>query len=649
MKKRLTPYPVIAFLGAVLAAACASIGSPDGGPYDFTPPKVVKCEPANMSVNNKDKRITISFDEFIILENASEKVVVSPPQKEMPEIRTAGKKIHITLHDTLQKNTTYTVDFADAIVDNNEKNPMGNFTYSFSTGLNIDTMEVAGTLLESENLEPIKGMLVGLYSDLSDTAFTTLPFARVSRTDSRGRFSIKGVASGKYRIYALQDMDANFCFSQKAEKIAFDTLLIEPSCAPDSRQDTTWIDSTHIDTIKTIHFTHFYPDNLILRAFTEEIRDVHLLKTERPLPDMFTLYFTAPCDTLPTLKGLNFDGTENMILERSTHNDTLTYWITDTLVSNLDTLKFSLTYLDTDTLGQLVPRTDTLDLIAKISRTRQKEERQKKIEAWEDQQKKMKRRQKEKFVAKPNPHLREDFTYKAQPSGSISPLENIKFTFAEPIACVDSTALHFYQYNAKDSTWHDAPYLFLPVENDMRSYMLYAEWHPGEKYKFEADSNAVQSILGKLSTAIKREISAASEEDFGALFIRLILKDTAAIVQLMDKGDKPVRSVKAVNNRADFFYLKPGEYYLRLFIDRNGDGKWSTGDYAAGRQAEEVFYFPKPLVVRARWEVEQDWDVRGIPLNKQKPEVITKQKPDAENNARQRNMERERERERNRH
>ena len=601
-----------------------------------------------MSINNKDKRITLSFDEFILLENATDKVVVSPPQKEMPEIRTSGKKIHITLHDTLQKNTTYTVDFADAIVDNNEKNPMGNFTYSFSTGSNIDTMEVAGTLLESENLEPIKGMMVGLYSDLSDTAFTTRPFARVSRTDSRGRFSIKGVAPGKYRIYGLQDMDGNFRFSQKAEKIAFDSIIIEPSCAPDTRQDTTWIDSTHIDTIKTVHYTHFYPDNVILRAFTEEIHDLHLLKTERPVPDMFTLYFTAPSDTLPILKGLNFEGAENMILERSLHNDTLTYWVTDTLVSNLDTLRFSLTYLNTDTLGQLVSRTDTLDLISKISRSRQKEERQKKIEAWEEQQKKQRRRQKEKYVEKPNPHLRENLTYKAQPGGGISPMENIKFTFAEPVASVDSTALHFYQYNPKDSTWNNAPFLFLPVENDMRSYMLYAEWHPGEKYKFEADSNAVKSILGKLSTAIKREISATPEEEFGALFIRLILKDTAAVVQLMDKGDKPVRSAKAVNNRADFFYLKPGEYYLRLFIDRNGDGKWTTGDYAAGRQAEEVFYFPRPLVVRARWEVEQDWDVRGIPLNKQKPEAITKQKPDAENNARQRNMERERERNRNR-
>ncbi len=642
MQKRLTPYPLIALLCILVLAACASIGSPDGGAYDETPPKVVKCQPANMSVNNREKKLTLTFDEFIVLENASEKVVVSPPQKEMPEIRTSGKKIHITLNDSLKKNTTYTVDFSDAIVDNNEGNPMGNFTYAFSTGSEIDTMEVSGTLLEAENLEPIKGMLVGLYADLADSAFTTQSFTRVSRTNSRGQFTIKGVAPGKYRIYGLQDMDGDFRFSQKAEKIAFDSVIIEPTCAPDTRQDTVWIDSTHIDTVKTIPYTHFYPDNVILRGFTEDYQDLHLLKTERPIPEMFTLYFTGPSDTIPTLKGLNFEGVENMVLERSLHNDTLTYWITDTTVAYKDTLTFSLTYLDTDTLGQLAYRTDTLDLIPKITHARQAKERQKKIEEWKDQQKKAKRRQKEKYVAKPNPFLREDLTYKMQPSGGIAPTQNIKFTFAEPVAGIDTTALRFYKQ--KDSLWLEEPYLFLPVEGDMRSYMLYAEWHPGDKYKFEADSNAVKSILGKVSTAIKKEIPVTPEEEFSSLFIRLILPDTAAYVQLMDNSDKVVRSAKAVNNRADFFYLKPGEYYLRLFIDRNNDGKWTTGDYAANRQPEEVFYFPKSLTLRARWEVEQDWDVRGIPLNKQKPEAITKQKPDAEKKIKQRNAERERNR-----
>ena len=184
MQKKLTPYPVIAVLCTLLTGACASIGSPDGGAYDETPPKIVKCQPTNMSANSREKRLTLLFDEFIVLENASEKVVVSPPQEEMPEIRVAGKRIHIRLKDSLIENTTYTIDFSDAIVDNNEGNPMGNFTYSFSTGPEIDTMEVSGILLEAENLEPIKGMLVGLHADLTDSAFITRPFNRVSRTDS---------------------------------------------------------------------------------------------------------------------------------------------------------------------------------------------------------------------------------------------------------------------------------------------------------------------------------------------------------------------------------------------------------------------------------------------------------------------------------
>ncbi len=645
MRKRFVPYLLAAVVCALFPAACASIGTPDGGPYDETPPKVTKCQPANMSVNNRDKKLTIAFDEFIVLENASEKVVVSPPQKEMPDIRTSGKKIHVTLHDSLKENTTYTVDFSDAIVDNHEGNPMGNFTYAFSTGAEIDTMEVSGTLLEAENLEPVKGMLVGLHDDLSDSAFTTKFFTRVSRTDSRGRFTVKGVAPGKYRIYGLQDLDGDFRFSQKAEKIAFDTVVIEPTCAPDTRQDTVWIDSTHIDTIKTIPYTHFYPDDIILRAFTEDYTDLHLLKTERPVPERFSIYFTGPSDTLPTLKGLNFEGAEDIIVERSARNDTLTYWITDTLVAYKDTLTLSLTYLDTDTLGQLVYRTDTLDLIPKITHGQQVKELQKKIEEWEDQQKKARRRQKEKYEPKPNPFLHENLSYKMLPGGAIAPLQNIKFTFDEPVIPIDTAALHFHRQ--KDTVWIEEPYLFLPVEGDMRSYMLYAEWTPGEKYKFEVDSNAVRSIMGKTSEAIKKEIYVSPEEEFSSLFVHLILPDTAAtIVQLLGGSDEVVRSAKAVNSRADFFYLKPGDYYLRLFIDRNGDGKWNTGDYAAGRRPEEVFYFPKPLSLRARWEVEQDWEARGIPVNGQKPEAITKQKPDAEKTPKNRNAEREREKNR---
>jgi hypothetical protein len=187
------------------------MGNPDGGWFDETPPRVVSASPVDRGTNCKSNKVIINFDEYIKLENASEKVVISPPQAEQPEIKAAGKRIIVELKDELRDNTTYTVDFSDAITDNNEGNPLGNYTYSFSTGSQIDTLEVSGTVLEAENLEPVKGSLVGLYrltdSQLDsidngtpisafDAIFVKEPLLRVARTDSRGHFVIRGIAHG---------------------------------------------------------------------------------------------------------------------------------------------------------------------------------------------------------------------------------------------------------------------------------------------------------------------------------------------------------------------------------------------------------------------------------------------------------------------
>lgn len=633
----LTALPVL----LVLAAACASIGSPDGGRYDETPPKMVRSNPANKAVNSDKKRISILFDEYIKLENASEKVVVSPPQKEMPNIRADGKRVKIDLYDSLAPNTTYTIDFADAIVDNNEGNPMGLFTFSFATGDVIDTFEVSGTVLNAADLEPIKGILVGLHTNLADSAFITQPMARVSRTNGSGQFTIKGVAPGKYRVYALKDADGDFTFNQKSEIIAFDTTVIEPSCAPDVRFDTLWRDTLHYDSIKAVPYTHFYPDNLVLKAFLEEGQDQHLLKTERPVPNRFTLYFTAPADTLPQIRGLNFDAAKHLLAEPSLHNDTITYWIPDTTVAYTDTLVFALTYLETDTLRQLTPRTDTLELAPKVTRARQLKDLQRKIDEWEKTQKKKRRRSKEDVPMEENPFLKEYLEFSITPGGSLDPDQNVTIMFNEPLAHIDTAALHFYQ--RIDTNWVEAPFLFLPVENSTRGYRLYAEWRPKQQYRFEADTLAFTNIFGVSTKPFKQDLRVRSLDDYSALFVKLELADTGAVVQLLNKSDKPVRTVRAVDGRADFFFVKPGEYYLRLFIDRNGNNRWDTGDYLSGTQAEEVFYFPKPLQLRAKWEVEQDWDVRGIPLVRQKAAAITKQKPDQEKQIKNRNAERDRE------
>ena len=218
---RYTPITILT-LATLTCIACASIGNPDGGRYDEEPPVVVQCFPKDKSTQNDKKKLSILFNEFVKLENANDKVVVSPPQIEAANVRADGKRIKIDLFDDLLENTTYTIDFSDAIEDNNEGNPMGNYTYSFSTGETIDTMEISGTVLNAEDLEPVKGVMVGLYpadSTFSDTLFTTMPMTRVSRTNGSGRFVIKGVKPGKYYAYALKDADGNYIFNQKSEAV----------------------------------------------------------------------------------------------------------------------------------------------------------------------------------------------------------------------------------------------------------------------------------------------------------------------------------------------------------------------------------------------------------------------------------------------
>ncbi len=605
----------------VIAAlySCASIGRPDGGPLDETPPRFIGSTPAAGALNNTKTKVSLSFDEFIKLEKANEKVVISPPQVQQPEIKASGKKISVNLLDSLKPNTTYTIDFSDAIVDNNEGNPLGNFAFTFSTGSVIDTMEVSGTLLEASNLEPVKGMLVGMHSNLSDTAFTKLPFDRVARTDSRGHFTIRGVAPGKYRIFGLMDADQNFAFSQKSEALAFNDSLVIPRWEERIRQDTTWVDSLTIDTVVERKYTYYLPDNVILRSFKEDLFSQYLMKNERLTPEKFTLYFAAKADTLPVLKGLNFDERDAFIIEKNLTNDTIHYWVRDSLLYKQDTLSLSLNYLYTDTLNQLVPRTDTLNLVAKT------------VKKAVDEPKKKKKKKGEEEEPEPTKFLHVS-TY--IPS-TMDVYDYISLSFDEPIASFDSAAIHLKQ--KVDTLWEDIPFAFEQDSLKLRKYNLYYDWEPGKEYEFSVDSTAFHGIYGLFTDKIKQNIKVRSLEEYGAIYFNVSGCDSIAFVELLDTQDKVVRKVPVVNGQADFYFLNPGKYCARLINDTNGNGVWDSGEYETKRQPEMVYYYPQILEPKANWEVEQTWDVKALPLDKQKPDELKKQKPDEDKKKRDRN------------
>ena len=388
MKKHL-----IILVALVAIAGCARIGSPDGGWYDETPPRIVKSVPAKNAVNVNGKKVSIYFNEFVKVADVSQNVIVSPPQQEQPDIKATGKRIMVELKDSLKPNTTYTIDFSDAITDYNEDNPLGNFTYAFSTGEQIDTLEVAGYVIDASNLEPVKGILVGLYDDLADSAFRTKPLLRVARTDAAGRFSIKGVAAGEYRVYALQDMDDNYLFSQKSEVIAFSHDTYKPFVRTDIRQDTIWRDALHIDSIAQTPYQHFLPDDIVLLSFQEEQTDRYLLKTERKEADHIDIFFSYGSDTLPAIRGLNFKADEAFLIEANARKDSLTYWLRDTTLVNQDTLRLAMDYLMTDSLGKLVLQTDTIEALPKVPYAKRLKIQQKARDEWQRQQDKKKKRE----------------------------------------------------------------------------------------------------------------------------------------------------------------------------------------------------------------------------------------------------------------
>lgn len=636
---------LLCLLALLLTAACASIGNPDGGRFDETPPRVVGSSPADGAVNVSKRKVQILFDEYIKLEKASEKVVISPPQIEPANVRADGKRVKVDFYDSLRANTTYTIDFSDAIEDNNEGNPMGQYTFSFSTGDVIDTMQVSGRVLNAADLEPIKGIMVGLYpadSTWNDTLFRTRPFLRVSRTNGEGRFTIKGVKDGAYRVRALEDKDGDFVFSQKNERVAFDTTVYVTGSFPDVRMDTVWRDSLWYDSIRVVPYTHYTPDDVLLLAFLEDGQERHLLKTAYPEPTSFTFYFTAPSDSTPRIKGLNFDE-RCLVADASLKNDTVTFWVTDTaLIHRQDTLSMILSYMETDTLGQLVVTNDTLDLSPKTTYAKIAAERSKQIEAWEKDRERRQKKAKKPLPYEENPYERTWLEAGFKPSGSLAPNQNVRYLAKEPILEVDTTKIHFYV--KKDTDWLPAPFLFMPEERSAKSYMLYAEWEPGQKYRFVMDTAAVVSVLEHESKSVRQEFHVRAVEEYGSIFIHVISPDTGVVVQLLSKNDKVEAQQRTdKEGNADFFFMKPGEYYMRCYVDANGNGQWDTGDYASGLQPERVYYFGKPLPLKAQWDLRQDWDIRAVDVARQKPMAITKQKPDKEKKLKNRNAERDRE------
>jgi hypothetical protein len=594
------------------------MAAPTGGAYDVDPPVVRKAAPAFNSLNASASRIEIEFDENIKIEKPSEKVIVTPPQKNMPVIRSAGKKAIVELNDTLLPNTTYTIDFTDAIADNNESNPLESFVYSFSTGDRLDTLSISGKALTAQNLEPVTGIYVGVHSNRHDTAFTHVPFERISRTDSRGKFTVRGMAPGEYRVFALNDLNRDYKYDNPQENIAFLDSIVIPSTAPAVRQDTIFRDSLTIDTIRTVHYTRFLPDDVVLRSFLSDFQRQYLQKYERPEAQKINLFFAAPTDK-PTFFLLNPERRDDdwYVVERSAKNDTLLLWITDSLVYSRDSLRMQINYVRTDSLNKNYIATDTLNF--NIKRARRERGSAEKEEGEVPT----------RFLA-----------VRANVQSTFELYNPIRIEFEQPVVAFDST---YVQLSLEvDSLLEAVPFRLEPDSLNRRKFTLRPRWTPGGKYKIVIDSAAISSCYGIWNNKYEQSFTVKPLDQYGNLEISIagLPEGMPAFVELLDKSDKPFRKSYIKAGMARFQDLPPGEVYARIVVDENNDGVWTTGNYEEGRQPEEVFYYPGKFVIRAYSDHAEDWNVRSTPVTEQKPLEITKNKPE-EKKRRDPNLERQ--------
>ncbi|MDR1454833.1 MAG: Ig-like domain-containing protein [Tannerella sp.] len=585
--------------------SCANMATPNGGPYDETPPKFLRSTPAFHATRYTGRKIEIVFDELVQIERPSENVIVTPPQKDLPVIRVFGKKVKVELKDTLKSDATYTIDFTSSIADNNEKNVLENFSFAFSTGDAIDSLEVAGTVLNAENLEPMPNILVGLHRNLADSAFATEPFFRTSKTNERGQFVIRNIAEGSYRLYALNDANRDYRFDQPGEEIAFHDSVVVPHFEFASRQDTLWKDSLTIDTVRTVGYTHFLPDDVVLRLFKEKFQRQYMLRPERMQQHLFALKFNAPVDTLPALTLLDGGPAEDnwYLTQLLDGNATVNYWIADSTVWQRDTLHLQVSYLKSDSLNVLRPQTDTVRLSVR---------RQPQVSA---------RRKSKRDEPEPVEYLLPQL----RPGGSADLSDTVTLVFMEPVPgfAKEQVVLELQQ----DTLWRPVDFTLQQDSADILKYYLERTWQYGENYRLTIDSASVYSLYGKWNDAFQSPFKFRSKDEYGHLYLHVEGVTGTAFVELLNAGDAPVRTAPVEQGGALFMNLRPEKYYARIVMDVNGNGMWDTGNYAEGRQPEEVFYSPNLYEMRANFEIEETWNVSSVPLASQKPLEIMKNKP----------------------
>jgi hypothetical protein len=575
---------MVTLLCCLFSHSCANTkAAPSGGPKDTIPPVLIKIDPEQNTRNMPlaDVKIALTYDEYTVVKDAAA-IYLSPPTKHAPTAKVKGKSIVVTLRDTLAENTTYTIDFNNALADNNEGNLAPRFHYTFSTGDSIDSMYLTGTVLDCQKLTPVKGVLVALYDDLSDSAcMKTLP-AAATRTDDWGFFLIRNVKPKAYQLYAYTDEDKDNLYLQGEDFIAFSDSLFTPHLiVQDSIYELGSFDMK--DTVAC----NLRQSEVSLLLFKETASRQFIKNKGRKDSKRGFLRFNAQNVVLNSFQIFGVDSTA--ITKRFTPEmDSMDFWI-DTQYPLPDSLLLSVEYLKTDSLGDLVM---TMEDVA-ISLSEEDKA------ALSGDQAKGDTLIKVVYECK-NENVEQD---------------GITLKFPDPLDSYSTDSIVFLAVNPKNQT-DTISFSFSKDDKEFGVYHMQAsqEYQPGYKYQVIFPENTFRDIYGRKNKANTIDIELPNTDKTGSITLNVRgIRNSNYIIELVSADKKTVyRTFNADKDTKLYFpYLNAGQYTFRITEDRNRNGIFDTGNLLERKQPEKVILFKLPdgselIELPEQTDIEQD-------------------------------------------
>lgn len=567
----LTIVLVVAY--ALHTSSCASTkAAPSGGPKDTIPPVVVEMFPADNSVNFpiEDGKIEIAFDEYVVVKDANKNILLSPPLKKQVKTKIKGKSVIVSFPEPLDSNRTYSLNFGEAIVDNNESNPYYGLSYSFSTGKAIDSMMLSGTVADATTLLPIANATVALYEQATDsTVILAVPDA-VARTDQWGYFTVRNIKPVPYHVFAFTDENNNNKYDQGNEMIAFNDADVIPNKVMEKDSP----ELQHYNPKDTIACLA-RPSEIELLVFKEKSLIQFIREDNRFSRRGMGIRFNAENAIVDSI-GIDGIANDMLIVQSNITHDSLTIWVKGDKKLQ-DTLILSVKYHKTDTTGALVPAVEKLKMVAPFEKRDQRRgSRQSTQKAGE--------------LEKRKDLLEMNITA----DNKMVEQEGIVVDFKEPLVQMHTDSISFIMRNPK-MVESKVEYTIEQDSSDITRYIIRPaeKYIKGNDYRLIMPKAAFRDINGFTNDSTVTNISLPADENLSILTLEMRNVGSRYIVELINPTRSQLYRKYIISEDCDlvFPYLSAGDYSIRITEDKNNNGIIDTGELLIRKQPEKVVLY----------------------------------------------------------